>query len=79
MTIDTFDNCARQEIETMPTDTWTSFEEVTPPDSSNVGEELNIGPCVGMEFESIEKVRKFYTSFAKRNGFGYVFNQVKQR
>lgn len=63
----------------MPTDTWTSFEEVTPPDSSNVGEELNIGPCVGMEFESIEKVRKFYTSFAKRNGFGYVFNQVKQR
>uniref|UniRef100_A0A0R0HDU2 Protein FAR1-RELATED SEQUENCE n=1 Tax=Glycine max TaxID=3847 RepID=A0A0R0HDU2_SOYBN len=30
-----------------------------------------------MEFESIEKVRKFYTSFAKKNGFGYVFNQPK--
>ncbi|KAL2984328.1 hypothetical protein AAZX31_12G082300 [Glycine max] len=48
----------------MPTDTWTSFEEVTPPDSSN--------------FESIEKVRKFYTSFAKKNGFGYVFNQRRR-
>jgi len=23
-----------------------------------------------MEFESIKKIRKFYSSFAKRNGFG---------
>lgn len=56
MTKDTFDNCARHEIESidvMPTNTRTPFEE------------LNIRPCVGMEFVSIEKVRKFYTSFAK--------------
>ncbi|KAG5151337.1 hypothetical protein JHK84_027809 [Glycine max] len=46
MTKDTFDNCARHEIESidvMPTNTRTPFEE------------LNIRPCVGMEFVSIEK------------------------
>ena len=56
MTIDTFDNCARQEIETMPTDTWTSFEEVTPPDSSNVGEELNIGLVLGWSLSLLKKL-----------------------
>ncbi|KAG4996774.1 hypothetical protein JHK85_028213 [Glycine max] len=47
MTKDTFDNCARHEIESidvMPTNTRTPFEE------------LNIRPCVGMEFVSIEKM-----------------------
>jgi len=34
------------------------------------GEELNIRPYSGMEFESIEMVREFYNSFAKNRDFG---------
>ncbi|XP_057444618.1 protein FAR1-RELATED SEQUENCE 5-like [Lotus japonicus] len=39
-------------------------------DTSDIGGELNSKPEIGMEFESIEKVREFYNSFAKKNGFG---------
>lgn len=66
MTIDTFDNCARQEIETMPTDTWTSFEEVTPPDSSNVGEELNIGLVLGWSLSLLKKLENSILHLLRR-------------
>jgi hypothetical protein len=46
--------------------------------SSNVGEELNSEPCIGMEFKSVEKVREFYNSFAKRLGFGVRVQFVQQ-
>lgn len=49
----------------MHRDTGTSFEEVTPPNSSSV-EELNIKPCVGMEYESIEKGRNFIVHLPRR-------------
>ncbi|KAG5047042.1 hypothetical protein JHK86_016448 [Glycine max] len=70
---DTLGNIETQEIESinvMPMDTPISFEEVMPEDASNDAEEMNIQPCLGLEFESLEKVREFYNSFAKKNGFG---------
>lgn len=45
----------------------------------NVGEELNSEPCKGMEFKSVEKVREFYNSFAKRMGFGVRVRSTKPK
>ncbi|KAH1118554.1 hypothetical protein GYH30_047357 [Glycine max] len=67
----TLGNIEIQEIESinvMSMDTPLSFGEVMPRDASNDAEELNIQPCLGLEFESLEKVREFYNSFAKKNG-----------
>ena len=69
---DTLGNIEIQEIESinvMPMDTPIPYGEVMPGDTSNDAEELNIQPCLGLEFESLEKVREFYNSFAKKNGF----------
>ncbi|KAJ1418271.1 FAR1 DNA-binding domain [Sesbania bispinosa] len=49
------------------------------PEASNVGEELNIEPHVGMEFESIKKAREFYISFAKKRGFGVRIRSTKPK
>jgi len=65
--------------EIMSTNTTISFEEVTPLHSLNAGKEFNIEPCVGMKFDSIEKVRKFYTSFVKKNDFGIHVRSSKEK
>ncbi|RZB56995.1 Protein FAR1-RELATED SEQUENCE 5 [Glycine soja] len=54
----TLGNIEIQEIESinvMSMDTPLSFGEVMPRDASNDAEELNIQPCLGLEFESLEK------------------------
>ncbi|KAG5020486.1 hypothetical protein JHK87_016341 [Glycine soja] len=79
---DTLGNIETQEIESinvMPMDTPISFEEVMPGDASNDAEEMNIQPCLGLEFESLEKVREFYNSFAKKNGFGIRIQSSKPK
>ena len=48
-------------------------------DASNIGEELNIQPYIGMEFESIEKIREFYIAFAKMKGFGICVHSSKPK
>ncbi|KAK7290512.1 hypothetical protein RIF29_04986 [Crotalaria pallida] len=66
------ENYAIQELEAndvMFMDT-TTFVNKSIPDASNDDEDSNIKPCAGMEFECIEKVKEFYNSFAKKNGFG---------
>ncbi|KAK7282384.1 hypothetical protein RIF29_11092 [Crotalaria pallida] len=66
------ENYATQELEAndvMFMDT-TTFVNKSIPDASNDDEDSNIKPCIGMEFECIEKVKEFYNSFAKKNGFG---------
>ncbi|GAU46108.1 hypothetical protein TSUD_95800 [Trifolium subterraneum] len=35
-------------------------------------------PSAGMEFDSLEDVKKFYTSFAKKEGFGVRVRSTKQ-
>ncbi|KAH1203430.1 Protein FAR1-RELATED SEQUENCE 5 [Glycine max] len=63
---DTLGNIEIQEIESinvMPMDTPISFGE----------------PCLGLEFESLEKVREFYNSFANRNGFGIWIRSSKPK
>ncbi|WJX82272.1 hypothetical protein P8452_65054 [Trifolium repens] len=37
---------------------------------SDVHEQQNIYPYIGLEFDSLEEVKNFYTSFAKNEGFG---------
>ncbi|KAJ1403396.1 FAR1 DNA-binding domain, partial [Sesbania bispinosa] len=49
------------------------------PYASNIDKELNTEPCVGMTFESIEKVREFYNSFAKKMGFGVRVRSTKPK
>ena len=70
-TASTFDNC-EQESETI--DIVCRGTEIHCEknilDASNAGKELIIEPCIGMEFESIEKVREFYMAFTKKRGFG---------
>jgi hypothetical protein len=48
-------------------------------DSPKNGEELNIEPCIGMEFKSMEEVREFYNSFAKKMGFGVRVRSTKPK
>ena len=79
---DTLGNIEIQEIESinvMPMDTPIPYGEVMPGDTSNDAEELNIQPCLGLEFESLEKVREFYNSFANRNGFGIWIRSSKPK
>ncbi|KAG4949533.1 hypothetical protein JHK85_043408 [Glycine max] len=79
---DTLGNIEIQEIESinvMPMDTPIPYGEVMPGDTSNDAEELNIQPCLGLEFESLEKVREFYNSFAKKNGFGIRIRSSKPK
>ena len=79
---DTLGNIEIQEIESinvMPMDTPIPYGEVMPGDTSNDAEELNIQPCLGLEFESLEKVREFYNSFAKKNGFGIRIQSSKPK
>ncbi|GAU46806.1 hypothetical protein TSUD_190630 [Trifolium subterraneum] len=45
---------------------------------ATVDEHLDACPSAGMEFESLEDVKKFYTSFAKKEGFGVRVRSTKQ-
>ncbi|KAH1239195.1 Protein FAR1-RELATED SEQUENCE 5 [Glycine max] len=77
----TLNNIEIQEIESInvvPMDTPISFEEVMPGDASDDAEELNIQPCLGLEFESLEKVREFIIHLLRRMVLEYVFDQVNQ-
>ena len=47
--------------------------------ATNVGSELDITSHIGMEFESIEKIREFYTAFAKKRGFGICVHSSKTK
>jgi hypothetical protein len=44
---------------------------------TNVEEYHNVCPTVGMEFDSLEDVKEFYTSFAKKEGFGVRIRSTK--
>jgi hypothetical protein len=37
---------------------------------TNVGDHPNLHPCIGIEFNTFNPVKEFYTSFAKKEGFG---------
>ncbi|KAL5177645.1 Protein FAR1-RELATED SEQUENCE 5 [Glycine soja] len=61
----TLNNIEIQEIESInvvPMDTPISFEEVMLGDASDDAEELNIQPCLGLEFESLEKCSTLRTN-----------------
>ncbi|GAU35340.1 hypothetical protein TSUD_337320 [Trifolium subterraneum] len=45
---------------------------------AKVDENLDACPSAGMEFDSLEDVKKFYTSFAKKEGFGVRVRSTKQ-
>ncbi|RHN72567.1 hypothetical protein MtrunA17_Chr2g0289081 [Medicago truncatula] len=47
-------------------------------ENSNSHETNTICPIVDMEFDSIEDVKEFYTSFAKKEGFGVSIRFTKQ-
>ena len=44
-----------------------------------VDEQMNIEPVIGIEFESFEKVKKFFKAFAMKKGFGIQINSSKQK
>ncbi|RZC09037.1 hypothetical protein D0Y65_015666 [Glycine soja] len=76
---DTLGNIETQEIESinvMHMDTPISFEEVMPGDASNDAEEMNIQPCLGLEFESLEKslVEKFEEEGLPTRKVASIFN-----
>ncbi|CAJ2665909.1 unnamed protein product [Trifolium pratense] len=45
---------------------------------AKVEEHLDACPTAGMEFNSLEDVKEFYTSFAKKEGFGVRIRSTKQ-
>ncbi|KAG5001740.1 hypothetical protein JHK87_022812 [Glycine soja] len=53
-------------------DTPISFEEVMPGDASDDAEELNIQPCLGLEFESLEKETKCKLGVGRENGVSFL-------
>ncbi|XP_045792032.1 protein FAR1-RELATED SEQUENCE 5-like [Trifolium pratense] len=56
-----------------------SHENISTGSYPNVNEELNSEPYIGMEFKTVEKVREFYNSFAKRLGFGVRVRSTKPK
>lgn len=52
--------------------------DLEPNSENSKSPEANICPIVDMEFDSIADVKEFYTSFAKKEGFGVRVRSTKQ-
>ncbi|AES59479.2 FAR1 DNA-binding domain protein [Medicago truncatula] len=53
--------------------------DLEPNSENSKSSEANICPIVDMEFDSIADVKEFYTSFAKKEGFGVRVRSTKQK
>ena len=64
-------------VDSMPNDLETPLENISS-NEANVDEHLVLYPCIGMEFDSLTDVKEFYTSFAKKEGFGVRTRSTKE-
>lgn len=55
----------------------TSLDNASPDDVPNVNEHHDLYPRIGLEFDSLDDVKKFYKAFAKKEGFGFRIRSSK--